>query len=434
MGDDIQFDFDAVVDRRGTASFKWDRYVGRDVIPLWVADMDFRSPPAVTQALQRRAAHGVFGYSHATDELEATVQAMLAREYSWEVPVAWLVWLPGLVSGLNMVCRAVGGPGDEVATFVPIYPPFLSAPGFGQRSVIRVPMVFSSSGCPPGSGRWEMDLAMLERALTPRTKLLLLCSPHNPVGRVWSRPELEGLADLVCRHDLVIGSDEVHAGLVLDEDKRHVPVATLGAEIAARTITLMAPSKTFNVPGLGCSFAVISDPSLRRDFCLTMEGIVPHVNLFGYVAAQAAYQSGQPWLDALLAYLRANRDLVEKEIRAMPGLSVAHVEATYLAWIDARDSGLPDPTRDFERAGVGLSDGAEFGSPGFVRLNFGCSRSLLTEALARMRAAFEPVGVAAWRPRSLSSTAWLRSSDRHHRVAASTTSRLLPVRTLPGRV
>ena len=393
-----EFDFDAVVDRRGTASFKWDRYGGRDVIPLWVADMDFRSPPAVMAALRERAAHGVFGYTHASDELEATVQAMLARDYSWDVPVSWLVWLPGLVSGLNVLCRAVGVPGDEVATFVPIYPPFLSAPGFGERSVLRVPLVFSAShraaasGEAAASGRWEMDLDLLEHALTPRTKLLLLCSPHNPTGRVWSRAELEALAEVACRHDLVIGSDEVHAGLVLDEDKRHVPLATLGPDIAARTITLMAPSKTFNIPGLGCSFALISDPSLRREFCRAMEGIVPHINLFGYVAAQAAYESGRPWLEALLAYLRGNRDLVRSEIDAMPGLSVAHVESTYLAWIDARDSGLPDPARDFETAGVGLSDGAEFGAPGFVRLNFGCSRSLLAEGLARMKAALADSG------------------------------------------
>ena len=387
------FDFDTVVDRRGTASFKWDRYGKRDVIPLWVADMDFASPPEVVAALHERVEHGVFGYTHATDRLEAAVQESLARDYSWDVPIPWLVWLPGLVSGLNVVCRAVGEAGDDVATFIPIYPPFLSAPGHVQRTVVQVPLVLSSSGAASSAagtsatGRWEMDLDLFERSLTPRTQLLLLCSPHNPVGRVWSKAELEALAEIALRHDLVIGSDEVHAGLVLDEDKRHVPLASLSPEIAARTITLMAPSKTFNVPGLGCSFAIISNPSLRRDFCRAMEGIVPHVNLFGYEAAQAAYERGGPWLDALLPYLRGNRDLVEREIRSLPGLSVAHVEATYLAWIDARDSGLADPAKHFEKAGVGLSDGAEFGAPGFVRLNFGCSRVLLAEGLARMRAA-----------------------------------------------
>jgi cysteine-S-conjugate beta-lyase len=394
------FDFDTPVDRHGTGSFKWDRYGKRDVIPLWVADMDFQSPPEAVAALHERVAHGVYGYTHATDELEAAVVASLSEDYSWEVPVPWLTWLPGLVSGLNVVCRAVGEPGDEVATFVPIYPPFLTAPEHADRTVVRVPLVRSApegAGTQHGAaasaaaaGRWEMDLDLFERSLTPRTRLLLLCSPHNPVGRVWSRAELEALAEMALRHDLIVCSDEVHAGLVLDADKSHIPFAALGPEVAARTITLMAPSKTFNVPGLGCSFAIISDRALRRDVSQAMEGIVPHVNLFGYVAAEAAYEHGGPWHDALIDYLRGNRDLVENELRTLPGLSVAHVEATYLAWIDARNSGFPEPAERFEEAGVGLSDGAEFGAPGFVRLNFGCSRSLLTEGLARMRAALQP--------------------------------------------
>lgn len=388
-----EFDFDTPVDRRGTGSFKWDRYGGRDVIPLWVADMDFPSPPAVVEALRRRVAHGVFGYTHATDELESVIIDSLEQDYSWKVDASWLVWLPGLVSGLNVVCRAVGAPGDDVVTFVPIYPPFLTAPVFAQRSAIEVPLTFSpgagSAGPGAAGGRWEMDLDLLEQSLTPRSRLLLLCSPHNPVGRVWSRAELDALAELALRRDLVIASDEVHAGLVLDEDKRHLPFAALGPEVARRTITLMAPSKTFNVPGLGCSFAIIPDASLRRGFHRAMDGIVPHVNLFGYVAAQAAYEHGGPWLKALNSYLRGNRDLVEREIAVMPGLSVAHVEATYLAWIDARGSGLAHPAKDFEKAGVGLSDGNDFGSPGFVRLNFGCSRKLLVEGLARMRTALE---------------------------------------------
>ncbi len=386
--DGAPYDFDRVIDRRGTGSFKWDRYSGRDVIPLWVADMDFASPPAITEALRRRVDHEVFGYSHATDELEMAVAAHLARDHDWDVPVPWIVWLPGLVSGLNIVCRAIGDPGDEVLTFVPVYGPFLTAPGFNQKTVVRVPLEFSG-------GRWEMDLDALEHALTPRSRLLQLCSPHNPVGRAWSRTELEALAELVLRRGLVVASDEVHAGLVLDEDKPHIPFAGLDDEVAARTITLMAPSKTFNVPGLGCSFAVISDRGLRRDVYRAMEGIVPHVNLFGYVAAQAAYEHGEPWRQALLAYLRGNRDLVEREIAGIPGLSMTHVEATYLAWIDTRESGLDDPAGDFERAGVGLSDGKEFGMPGFVRLNFGCRRALLSEGLARMRAAVEGVRRAA---------------------------------------
>lgn len=393
-------DFDTPPDRQGTSSLKWDRYRARDVIPLWVADMDFESPPAVTEALRHRADHGIFGYTHASDELEATVVTALKRDYGWEVPTDWLVWLPGLVSGLNVVCRAVGEPGDAILTFVPIYPPFLTAPVLAGCQTVRVPLAYSEGATIPtdavtpttaveGGGRWEMDLELLERSLTPRSRLLLLCSPHNPVGRAWTRTELEALAEIVVRRNLVVASDEVHSGLVLDENREHIPLAGLGPEIAARTITLMAPSKTYNIPGLGCSFALISDRELRREVLHAMDGIVPHVNLFGYVATQAAYQSGGPWLDRLLVYLRRNRDLVEQEIGSMPGLTMAHVEATYLAWIDARDSRMADPAREFEKAGAGLSDGADFGSPGFVRLNFGCSRELLAEGLRRMRIALE---------------------------------------------
>ena len=377
---DCHFDFDEPVDRAGSCSFKWDKYQARDVIPLWVADMDFRSPAAVVDALRERVDHGVFGYSHASAELEAAVRAHLREDFSWEVPVEWIVWLPGLVSGLNVLCRAVGERGDDIATFTPVYPPFLTAPGLAERGLVKVPLDCRGE-------RWIMDLELLEAALTERTRLLLLCSPHNPVGRVWSREELEALAEVARRHDLVIGSDDIHAGLVLDHDKRHLPLAVVAPHLAERTITLLAPSKTFNTPGLGCSFAIISDPSLRRAFCHTMEGIVPHVNLFGYVATQAAYEKGGAWLRALLDYLRGNRDLVEREVSTMPGLRITHVEATYLAWIDARGTGHAHPGQFFEKAGVGLSDGVDFDAPGFVRLNFGCRRELLVEALARMRSA-----------------------------------------------
>jgi cystathionine beta-lyase len=371
------FNFDEIIDRRGSSSEKWDKYRDRDIIPLWVADMDFRSAPAIVVALQERVSHGVFGYTHAPEELATVVVDSLLTDCGWAVDPEWIIWLPGVVSGLNVLCRAIGERGDDVVTLTPIYPPFLSAPGLAERSLTRVPLRLRED-------RWDADMDALERAISPRTRLLLLCSPHNPVGRVWSREELERFADIADRHGLVIGSDEIHSGLILDDDKPHIPTATLSPEVQARTVTLMAPSKTFNIPGLGCSFAVISDRRTRDAFCRAMEGIVPHVNLFGYVAAQAAYEKSGEWHRALLAYLGSNRDLVEKEIGAMPGLSITHVEATYLAWIDTRDTGIADPTCFFEEAGVGLSDGAEFDAPGFLRLNFGCPRSLLTVALNRM--------------------------------------------------
>lgn len=373
------FDFDAVIDRRATGSEKWDRYAGQDIIPLWVADMDFRSPPAVLEALQQRVEHGVFGYSRPAQELTDVVLDTLQNEYGWQVQPDWLVWLPGLVCGLNVACRAVGETGDAVATFTPVYPPFLTAPGLAGRELISVPLV-EQQGC------WVMDLEALEQAITPRTRLLMLCSPHNPVGRVWNRAEQLALADLVERHDLMVCSDEIHAGLVLDSDKTHIPFATLAPELAQRTITLLAPSKTYNIPGLGCSFAVIPDKQLRQAFKNVMAGIVPHVNLLGYTAALAAYRDGESWRQALLRYLRQNRDLVLEALQAMPGLKTWPVEATYLAWIDAQGLGVADPAGLFEQAGVGLSAGAPFGAPGFVRLNFGCSRSLLQQALERMKA------------------------------------------------
>ena len=374
------FDFETPVNRQGSASLKWEHYAGRDVVPMWVADMDFASPPAVVEALKRRASHGVFGYTLPPRELVEVILAMLAREYGWRVEEDGLVFLPGLVCGLNVACRAVGEPGDAVATFTPIYPPFLTAPGLSGRELVTVPLRDAGT-------RWEMDLQALEAALTPRTRLLLLCSPHNPAGRVWNKSELRSLAEVVLRHDLIVCSDEIHAGLVLDEAARHVPFAALCPELAHRTISLYAPSKTYNVPGLGCAFAVIPDGELRRSFQHVMDGIVPHVNLLGYEAALAAYRDGEPWRRELLAVLRRNAARVLEAVSRMPGLRTWPVEATYLAWIDARGLGVSDPGGFFEDAGVGLSDGAHFGAPGFVRLNFGCPPSQLETALSRISAA-----------------------------------------------
>jgi cysteine-S-conjugate beta-lyase len=234
-----------------------------------------------------------------------------------------------------------------------------------------------------------MDWDALRRAMTPdhRNALFLLCNPQNPTGRVFNREELTTLAQLCLRNDLIVCADEIHCDLILDPCVRHTPFASLDAQVADRTITLMAPSKSFNIPGLGCAFAVISNPKLRQSFKRAMEGIVPHVNVMGFVAAQAAYTKGWPWMAALLDYLRGNRDRVIEVVNQLPGLHMGPVEGTYLAWIDTRGSGIEDPVRFFENAGVGLSDGVAFGTPGFVRLNFASPRALLTEAMARVRQA-----------------------------------------------
>ena len=379
MPDSI-YNFDDIIDRHTTGSEKWDKYKDRDIIPLWVADMDFRSPPEVVSALHERIAHGIFGYTHPTDDLIEAVIAHVSRDFGWEIMAEWLVWIPGLVCGLNIACRAAGAEGSDVVTFTPVYPPFMSAPHLNRRSLIKVPLTLRD-------GRWSINKDELCRSVSAHTKLLLLCNPHNPVGMVWSREDLEMLAEIALQNDLIIGSDEIHAGLILDRERPHIPIAILSPEIARRTVTLLSPSKTYNIPGLGCSFAVIPDPMLRRSFNAAKAGIVPHVNALGYTAALAAYRNGEPWRRALLDYLRVNRDVVTEAVCSMPGLSMSTVEATYLAWIDTRNSGIENPVSFFESAGVGLSDGADFDGKGFVRLNFGCPRSLLKEALRRMSSA-----------------------------------------------
>ncbi|MEY2633009.1 MAG: hypothetical protein RIR00_1663 [Pseudomonadota bacterium] len=358
-------------------SLKWNKYAGRDVLPLWVADMDFPAPPAVIAALQQRVAHGVFGYAEPWPSLLQAVQQHLRDAYRWEIEPDWLVWLPGLVSGLNVCCRAAAG---EVLTATPIYPPFLSAPRQAGQAV-------RTAALRQEAGVWGWDWPAMTAALTPATRLLLLCHPHNPVGRCWRDTELAEMADFVQRHDLLVCSDEIHCGLILDPARRHRPLASLAPEIAARSITLMAPSKTFNVPGLGCAFAVIPDAGLRRRFLRAMAGIVPHVNVLGLVACEAALRDGEPWRQALLGVLRDNAAQVEAMVGSLPQLAMSPVEATYLAWIDARGLGVADPAAHFEAHGLGLSDGKDFAAPGWVRLNFGCAPDLLAAALDRLRRA-----------------------------------------------
>lgn len=388
MNSAFSFNFDAVIERRGGDSIKWNKYAGSEVLPMWVADMDFAAPPAILQAVQERLAQGCLGYAAPRPELSEAVLAYLQRQYAWSVEAEWLVWLPGLVTGLNLACRAVDG---DAITATPVYPPFLFAPGFAGRALTRVPLQLRE-------GRWSWDFAALQAALTPTTRLLLLCHPHNPVGRAWDDAELAALAEFCRRHELIVCSDEIHCDLILDAGRGHQPLAALNADIAQRCITLMAPSKTYNIPGLGCSFAVIPEASLRERVRRAMRGIVPDVNVLGLTAAQAAYSHCDAWREALLDVLRANRGRLEAAVAGMPGLSMTHVEATYLAWIDARGLRAANPQKFFEAAGVGLSDGCDFGLPGWVRLNFGCPPRLLETALERMLQACAASGCCGARP------------------------------------
>jgi len=381
MSQDDRFDFDTVIDRKDTESLKWARYRGRDVIPMWVADMDFRAPGPVVRALQERVAHGVFGYAVPPQGLAHVVVDRMRRLYGWAIEPSWIVWLPGVVPALHAVCRAIGDDGDEVLTFTPAYPPFLSAPSLSRRQLRTVPLKREND-------RYTFDMEGLERATSSRSRVLLLCSPHNPVGRRYEQEELRRVAQMCVASGITICSDEIHCDLILD-DGPHVPTAVLGPEIAARTITLMAPSKTFNLPGLNCAFAVIENEELRRRFRKATAGTVPHTNALGYVACLAAYRDGEPWRAALIEYLRGNCAIVQRFVNEADGLSMEQIQATYLAWINVEDLRLADPARFFAEHGVGLSDGRDFHGDGFVRLNFACPRATLTEALNRLRRALD---------------------------------------------
>lgn len=377
-------EFVDVPDRRAFPGEKWGRYGDRDVIPMWVADTDFAAPSVVTRALEERIAHGVFGYAHPWPSLVETIVRALERDHGFLIDPTWLVFLPGVVTGLNVACRLEALTKRGVFSATPIYPPFLTAPSFSGKSLVQMPL--SREG-----DRYVWDFDRLTALTREDVGVFLLCNPHNPVGRAFSREELTRIGELAIAHDMILCSDEIHCGLVLDPRTPHVPIAALGPEIAKRTITLMAPSKTWNIPSLYSAFAIIPDASLRRAFSHVMRGIVPSVNVLGLVATEAAYRDGEPYRRALIDVLRANAAEVKRTIDALPGLSTTHVEATYLAWIDCRvwmrERGIADPAAHFESHGVGFSDGKDFGAPGFVRLNFGCARATLDEGLARMRAA-----------------------------------------------
>lgn len=383
----MTYDFDRVIDRRRSDSNKWNKF-GPDVLPLWVADMDFPVPEAVVQALHARVAHGIFGYGVERPEFHELVAARLLERYGWRVSPEAVVPLPGVIPGFNLALRATTAPGDGVLMQLPVYPPILRSHGNAGLTRDEVRM-----GHEP-SGAYVIDWESFEAAIAPRTRVFLLCNPHNPVGRVFTREELSRMAERCLARGLVICADEIHGDLVFS-GHRHVPIASLAPEIADRTITLMAPSKTYNLAGLKASFAVIPNATLRERFVAARVDLVQAVNILGYTAMVAAYRDGQPWLDALLPYLEANRDFLVDFVRSkMPGVSVTPPQGTYLAWLDCRAAGIPgdDPYTFFlERARVALNDGRTFGrgGEGFVRLNFGCPRSTLIEGLERMRQALD---------------------------------------------
>ena len=388
----MPYDFDSKLDRRSAGSAKWTKYP-QDVIPMWVADMDFKAAEPITRALSQRIAHGVFGYEEPSASLRQVIVAWLKARYAWDIQPDDLVFLPGLVSGLNVACRAFGHIGDAALMVTPVYMPFLSAPENNGMVARKVQLTRADDN---GHVRYEIDFDAVEKAITPRTRMLIHCHPHNPIGQEFSPDDTRRLGELCVKHNLVLCSDEIHCDLMLGGAK-HTPTATLSPDIADRTVTLMAPSKTFNIPGLGSSFAVVTNKRLRQQLTNAEAGIIPHVNALGLAATQAAYTECDGWLAALLEYLTANRDaMLDFIAENMPGVKAAVPAATYLGWLDCSSADidgnpyqvlLTEANQFFlDEAKVAVTNGAVFGpgGRGFVRFNFGCPRAQMVEALTRM--------------------------------------------------
>jgi cystathionine beta-lyase len=399
----MPYDFSRVLDRRGTNSAKW-KFYGPDILPLWVADMDFPAPEPVQEALRRAVEHGIFGYEFPTKELRETIAARMNRLYGWQVSPEMVIATPGVIAGFNAAARTVCTAGQGILVQPPVYPPFLSV--HDNCALVRqdAPLMMTAEDA---SMRYGVDFDVFERAVNSggaQTGMFLLCNPHNPTGQAYSRHNLVHMAEICLRNNIFICSDEIHSELLLGSLStsaqgaiQHIPVASLDPEIADHTITLIAPSKTFNVAGLCCAFAIIPNPDLLRRYKKTAEQMAMDVSSLGMVAAQAAFSGVcDDWLRALRVYLTGNRDfLVEYVKREFNGIRITVPDATYLAWLDCNElvrSGRINGTpHEFflKQAKVALNEGKKFGigGEGFVRLNFGCQRKTLEDALERMKAA-----------------------------------------------
>ena len=380
------FDFDRVIDRSGTASLKYDargQVFGRaEVIPLWVADMDFAVPEPVQRALAQRAAHAVFGYTIYPESLYDALIQWLAMRYGWNIDSDAIQFCPGVVPSLHAVILAFTQLGDSVIVQPPVYAPFLAAAETIGRKTVCNPLKFAH-------GQYRFDLQDFERCAAAGARLLLLCSPHNPVGRVWRRDELQALLQICARHDITVVSDEIHADLVYP-GVTHIPLATL-AQDKVHVITAVAPSKTFNIPGLGLSALIVPQAGDRAAINKAFSSLhVSASNPFSITAFEAAYREGAPWLEALLDYLSATRDFVRDFLqRHLPQIKLIEPQGTYLLWLDCRGMAMDDQQlKHFfvQEAGVGLSPGALFGTPGsgFMRMNIGAPRSVIRQALEQI--------------------------------------------------
>ncbi|MFC2094985.1 MalY/PatB family protein [Candidatus Bipolaricaulota bacterium] len=384
MHNDSTFDdsrFQQLVDRRSTESIKWN-YYDEDVLPMWVADMDFLCPPAIIEALRNRVEHGIFGYPAEPPALRGIIVDRLKRRYDWFIEPEWITFIPNVFAGFHLAAHAVTRPKDGVLLTPPIYHPMLLVPENVELQGQLVELTQADDGT------YSVPYARFEAAITGRSELFILCNPHNPVSKVYERSELEQLGEICLKHDLIICSDEIHSDFTYD-GRKHIPIASLSKEIADRTITLMSPVKSFNVAGIPFAFAVIPNPGLRMQYENAGKGLIIHPSAMGYVAAMAAFEHADQWSDDLVKVLQANRDFVSEFIASeIPGVTMTPMEGTYLSWLDFRDTAIEGSPCDFllEKARVAVNDGAMFGlgGEGFVRLNLACPHSRLKEALGRI--------------------------------------------------
>lgn len=376
----MPFNFNKPTNRKNTGSIKWDKYPD-DVLPLWVADMDFESPVEIKEALQKIVDTQIYGYSNAPEELYQVIIERLKNKHNWEIEKEWIVLLPGLVPGLHASARIFDLENMEVMTSTPVYYHLSLAGKYAGLKTSEVPLIWQNA-------RWEMDFEQMQSQVNSDTKIYMLCNPHNPNGRVFSEKELNQLSDFCLKNGLLLVSDEIHSDLVLDENVKHLSVASLNNEIEQNSITLLAPSKTFNIAGLGGSFAVIPNPALRKKFQDAGFGIMPHTNAFMAETMLAAYKYGESWRQELVKYLKGNHDFLLENINKIPSLSMKPCEATYLAWIHCSRKDIPNLEDYLIKFGLGVSGGHQFKGNGYFRLNFGTQRANLEEAMERLKRAF----------------------------------------------
>jgi len=372
-------DFDNTPSRDGTYAYKWEKYKGKDILPAWIADTEFACAQPILDALTTRVSKGALGYTlpqHYTPASDAIVN-WCKTQYDWSIQREWIVWTPGVVPAFNMACKAFCVPGDSVLIQTPNYPPLLAAPALNGLKPVCIDTVLEN-------GRYTIDFAALEiEAAKPQCKLFILCNPMNPVGSVLSQQELTLIADICNKHSVMLCSDEIHCDLILDNVK-HLPAGAIDG-ISERSITLMAASKTFNVAGLGTSFAIIPDRRVRTEFVKAGAGIVPWPNILGLVAVEAAFTKCDQWHAKELDYLRNNRDYLINAIKNIDGLSAVSPQATFLLWVDASGLHVDDTQAWCENKGVGPSAGRDFGNADYFRLNFGCSQTYLKQIVERLQ-------------------------------------------------